>query len=90
MGKYKEPGFGVPSHLSKAKWGRWAEKYRGEYTGMRLYAPLYAQIILGMSSANEMMRYNVTHFLIDWSHTQNDPCLYAYDTERRHFWIIIV
>ena len=30
-------------------------------------------IILGMGSANERRRYNVTSSLIGWAHTQNDP-----------------
>ena len=33
-----------------------------------------AGIILGMSSANERRRYNVTPPLIGRAHTQNDPC----------------
>ena len=32
------------------------------------------RIILGMGSANERRRYNVTWSLIGWAHTQNDPC----------------
>ena len=31
-------------------------------------------IMLCMRPANERRRYNVTSFLIGWSHTQNDPC----------------
>ena len=30
-------------------------------------------IILGVGSANERLRYNVTS-VIGWAHTQNDPC----------------
>ena len=30
-------------------------------------------ITLGLGSANEKRRYNVTSFLIGWSHTQNNP-----------------
>ena len=30
-------------------------------------------IVLGMSSANERRRYNVTTSLIGWAHTQDDP-----------------
>ena len=30
-------------------------------------------IILGMGSANERRRYNVTSSLIGWAHTHNDP-----------------
>ena len=32
----------------------------------------YAGVILGMGSANERRRYNVTSSLIGWAHTQND------------------
>ena len=32
-------------------------------------------IILGINSANERRRYNVTSPLIAWAHTQNDRCL---------------
>ena len=35
----------------------------------------YAEIILGMSSANEMWCYNVTLSLIGWAHTQNVPLM---------------
>ena len=31
-------------------------------------------MILGMGSANENRRYNVTSVLIGWAHIQNDPC----------------
>ena len=30
-------------------------------------------IILGIGSANEAQRYNVTSSLIGWAHTRNDP-----------------
>ena len=30
-------------------------------------------LTLGMDSANERLRYNVTSSLIGWAHTQNDP-----------------
>ena len=33
-------------------------------------------IILGMGSANETWRYNVTSSLIGWAHTQNDPWIW--------------
>ena len=32
------------------------------------------RIIMGMGSANERRRYIVTPSLIDWDHTQDDPC----------------
>ena len=35
---------------------------------------LHAGIILCMCSTNERWRYNVTSSLIDWAHSQNDPC----------------
>ena len=31
--------------------------------------------ILGMHSANERQRYNVTWSLIDYAYIQNDPCI---------------
>ena len=31
------------------------------------------EIILGMGSANERRRYNVTSSLIGWAHTKTDP-----------------
>ena len=34
-------------------------------------------IMLGMGSANEGRRYNVTSSLIGWAHTQNDLCMYT-------------
>ena len=34
-----------------------------------------SMITLGMRSANEMRRYNVTSSLIGWGHTQNDSCI---------------
>ena len=36
----------------------------------------WSGIILGMGSANERQRYNVTPSLISWAHTQNDPWKY--------------
>ena len=33
-------------------------------------------IIMGMDSANERRRYNVTSSLIERAHTHNDPWLY--------------
>ena len=35
----------------------------------------WSRINLCMCPANESRRYNVTSFLIDWAHTQNDPRL---------------
>ena len=32
------------------------------------------RVILGIGSANERLRYNITSSLIDWTQTQNDPC----------------
>ena len=34
----------------------------------------FAGITLGMGSSNERRRYNVIFSVIDWAHTQNDPC----------------
>ena len=34
---------------------------------------LRSELILGMDSANERRRYNVTSSLIGWAHTQNEP-----------------
>ena len=31
-------------------------------------------LILGMDSASQRRRYNVTSSLIGWAHIQNDPC----------------
>ena len=36
----------------------------------------YSGIILGMGSANERWRYNVTWSLIGWHHIHNDPCIF--------------
>ena len=33
-----------------------------------------AWVILGIGSANERRRYNVTSSLIGWAYIQNDPC----------------
>ena len=39
----------------------------------------YTGVILGMSSANEGRRYNVTSPPIRWTHTPNYPCHIPYD-----------
>ena len=48
-----------------------------------------AGIILGMGSANERWRYNVTSPVISWAHTQNDPCTWEFYNKKRkmrHLW----
>ena len=39
------------------------------------WVDIQPRIILGINSANERRRYNVTSPLIAWAHTQNDRCL---------------
>ena len=41
-------------------------------------------IILGMGSANESRRYNVTSSLIGWS--QNNPCIDAFYLSNNHLY----
>ena len=36
----------------------------------------FSGIIVGMGSANERRRYNVTSSLIGWAHTQNGPWVF--------------
>ena len=35
----------------------------------------FHESFVGMSSANERSRYNITLYLIGWAHTQNAPCV---------------
>ena len=58
-----------------SNWRKCTYRYCRRTCGISEIYYTFSGIILGAGPANERRRYIVTSSLIDWAHTQNDPCL---------------
>ena len=68
--------FKIAEHKNRPPVGNWhhitSEDYIHGLVPKRHHWSYITGIIVGMGSANERCRYNVTSSLIGWTHTQND------------------